>query len=79
MGETILIIVGLFFIQYKKQLVEAFSKHALPGFEKKTLKPVVDKIFKITDIQQAHLMMESNVNIGKIVVEVREESAKEEL
>ncbi|XP_028398466.1 quinone oxidoreductase PIG3-like [Dendronephthya gigantea] len=66
-------------LEYKKQLVEAFSKHALPGFEKGTLKPIVDKIFKITDIQQAHMMMESNMNIGKIVVEVREENAKEEL
>ena len=60
-------------------MVASFIQHALPSFATETLKPVVDKIFKMADIQQAHLMMESNKNIGKIVVEARKGNVKEEL
>lgn len=52
--------------------------NVLPHFETGILQPVVDTILEMKDIQKAHSMMESNQNIGKIVIEVRKDG-KEEL
>ena len=40
------------------------------GLENGTLKPVIDKVFDFDHIQQAHQYMESNQQLGKIVVSV---------
>jgi NADPH:quinone reductase-like Zn-dependent oxidoreductase len=38
------------------------------GFIDGRLKPVIDKVFDLDDIAQAHRYLESNVQLGKIVV-----------
>ena len=40
------------------------------GLRSGQLKPVVSKVFKLDDIQEAHRYLESNEQIGKIVVNV---------
>ena len=40
------------------------------GLEEGRLKPVIDKVFKFADIAEAHRYLESNQQVGKIVVEV---------
>ncbi|WP_078394465.1 NAD(P)H-quinone oxidoreductase [Shouchella patagoniensis] len=55
---------------YKAELTNEFAHVALPLFEKKTLQPVVDKIFPIEESTIAHEHMEANKNIGKIVLSV---------
>ncbi len=42
----------------------------LEGLKSKSLVPVIDRVFKFEDIQKAHEYMESNQQIGKIVVTV---------
>lgn len=42
----------------------------LEGLESGSLVPVIDRVFKLDDIQKAHEYMESNQQIGKIVVTV---------
>jgi len=42
----------------------------LPLFETKKLIPIIDKVFSFSQIQQAHEYMESNQQMGKIVVTV---------
>ena len=40
------------------------------GLKEGRLKPVIDKVFKFPDIAEAHRYLESNQQVGKIVVEV---------
>ncbi|WP_430789848.1 NAD(P)H-quinone oxidoreductase [Virgibacillus flavescens] len=55
---------------YKAELTQDFAKHALPLFNRKALKPVIDQIFSFTEVQDAHRKMESNKNIGKLILKV---------
>ena len=55
-------------LEEKIELVQNFTKRGLPLFESKKLRPVVDSVFDMTEVVQAHLYMESNQNFGKIVV-----------
>ncbi len=57
-------------LTYKEALVKAFADKYLGRFEEETIKPVVDSVFKLADIAQAHRYMEANKNTGKIVIEL---------
>ncbi|CAH3187506.1 unnamed protein product, partial [Porites lobata] len=57
-------------LPYKKELVEEFSNRIVPQFANGTLKTIVDSVFTIDEIQLAHKRMESNENIGKIVLQI---------
>ncbi|WP_226037564.1 NAD(P)H-quinone oxidoreductase [Aquibacillus saliphilus] len=58
--------------QYKADLTRDFAQRALPLFEQNKLKPVIDQVYLLQDIQKAHTRMESNQNIGKIILKVDE-------
>nr|XP_002732164.1 PREDICTED: quinone oxidoreductase PIG3-like [Saccoglossus kowalevskii] len=63
-------------LQYKTALVKEFSENALPYFNVGSthqLKTVIDTVFPLQDIGRAHQYMEDNKNIGKIVIQVRDE------
>lgn len=68
-------------LQYKAELVRAFSERALPHFETSNstgaLKPVIDSVFSLHDIAKAHQHMEVNGNSGKIIVSVAESTLQE--
>ncbi|XP_047466204.1 quinone oxidoreductase PIG3-like [Mugil cephalus] len=59
-------------LQYKADLVKAFSHRVLPYFSDQpaSLRPVVDSTFSLEDIADAHRHMEANSNVGKIVINV---------
>ena len=42
----------------------------IPLFESGVLKPVIDSRFALDDIVEAHRRMDSNANVGKIVLRV---------
>ena len=53
--------------------MKAFSERALPFFadpDRPALRPVIDSMFDLQDIGEAHKHMEANGNKGKIVVRV---------
>ncbi|MBI5904258.1 MAG: NAD(P)H-quinone oxidoreductase [Deltaproteobacteria bacterium] len=54
----------------KIALTRAFSEFATPRFADGRLVPVVDSVFDWTEVGKAHLRMESNANVGKIVLRV---------
>jgi putative PIG3 family NAD(P)H quinone oxidoreductase len=54
----------------KVALTEAFSDFALDRFADGRLQTVIDRVFDLQDAPEAHLYMESNANIGKIVLRV---------
>ncbi|WP_164667853.1 NAD(P)H-quinone oxidoreductase [Virgibacillus doumboii] len=56
--------------QYKADLTADFASNVLHLFKDEKIRPVVDRIFPFEQIQQAHEHMESNKNIGKIVLRV---------
>ncbi|XP_046903692.1 quinone oxidoreductase PIG3 isoform X2 [Hypomesus transpacificus] len=59
-------------LQYKADLVRAFSEGVLPSFSNQTssLRPVIDSTFDLEQIADAHRHMEANRNMGKIVIKV---------
>lgn len=61
------------FLQYKERLVKAFTEDVLPYFSGGTsphLQPLVDSVYPLHEIAEAHKIMEENKNIGKIVIEM---------
>ncbi|XP_076466810.1 quinone oxidoreductase PIG3-like [Babylonia areolata] len=69
-------------LAYKRDLVENFSRLAVPLFEAGVFKPIIHTVLSLDDIGKAHQMMESNLNTGKIILSVNEEeegSVKQEL
>ncbi|KAK7108611.1 quinone oxidoreductase PIG3-like [Littorina saxatilis] len=66
-------------LQYKEQLVQDFSRLALPLFENRTFRPVIHTLFPLAEIGRAHELMEDNLNTGKIILQVEESTGKEEL
>jgi putative PIG3 family NAD(P)H quinone oxidoreductase len=54
----------------KIALTRKFADFALPRFADGRLLPVVDTVFDWNDVSAAHERMESNVNVGKIVLRV---------
>jgi putative PIG3 family NAD(P)H quinone oxidoreductase len=55
-------------LAYKIKLTEALAQFALPKFADGSLKPVIDCVFPWEQVSEAHLYMEANKNIGKIVL-----------
>ena len=58
-------------IEEKVALTRRFAAEMLPLFDDGTLKPVIDRRFSLDEIAEAHKLMESNANAGKIVIVVR--------
>jgi NADPH:quinone reductase-like Zn-dependent oxidoreductase len=56
--------------EYQGRLRDMLVKEALPGFVKGMFEVPIDKIFDWHDIREAHELMESNMNKGKIVCTV---------
>lgn len=56
----------------KIRLTQEFASFALPLFEEGKLKPIVDKVFPWEEASEAHRYMETNRNIGKIVLRISE-------
>lgn len=57
-------------IEEKIAVARAFEDRLLPLFEGESprLRPVVDKVFPLTAIADAHAVLEANANTGKVVV-----------
>ena len=60
----------IFEITQNNQYLQEAKDYLLPLFEDKRLLPVIDKEFEFNDIQLAHEYMESNQQVGKIIVNV---------
>ena len=66
------------YLQYKSELVASFSEKALPGFANGTFQTIIDTTLSGLDkIGEAHTLMESNKNTGKIVLKVADERHEE--
>ncbi len=57
-------------IERKIALAQRFASEVLPLFDRGSLRPIVDSRFAFDDIADAHRHMESDANVGKILVDV---------
>jgi len=62
-------------LSYKAALAQEFTERIVPQFANGKLRSIVDSVFPMDEVQQAHKRMEANENIGKIVIQI---SSKEE-
>lgn len=54
----------------KAEIVAEFTKRALPKFADRSIVPLIEKVFPIDQIKEAHGMMEEDKHFGKIVLKI---------
>jgi NADPH:quinone reductase-like Zn-dependent oxidoreductase len=54
----------------KTALSRAFAEFALPRFERGELRPVIDSVYPLDQVAEAHRHVEANRNAGKVVLRV---------
>jgi len=54
----------------KAEIVAEFTRRALPKFADRTIVPIIEKVFTIDEVVEAHRMMEEDKHFGKIVLKV---------
>ena len=57
-------------VEEKATATRLFAKHVVPLLAEGLVKPVIDRVYPLTDVREAHFRMESNENFGKIVLKV---------
>ncbi|MBW2186755.1 MAG: NAD(P)H-quinone oxidoreductase [Deltaproteobacteria bacterium] len=56
----------------KGDIIAEFTRRALPKFADRTIVPIIEKVFTIDEVVQAHQMMEEDQHFGKIVMKIGE-------
>lgn len=57
-------------LEYKIGLTKDLQTHCMPHFASGKLKPIIDSIIPWTEVVQGHQRMESNLNTGKIILQI---------
>jgi len=55
----------------KGEIVAEFTRRALPKFADRTIVPIIEKVFTIDQVVEAHRMMEADQHFGKIVLRIQ--------
>ena len=58
-------------IDEKIAITQRFVDRWLPELKRGILKPVIDSVFPLSEVRQAHTYMEANRNFGKIILKVK--------
>ncbi|OQY25231.1 MAG: NADPH:quinone oxidoreductase [Desulfobacteraceae bacterium 4572_35.2] len=56
----------------KGDIIAEFTQRALPKFADRSIVPIIEKVFTIDEVVQAHQMMEEDQHFGKIVMKIGE-------
>jgi putative PIG3 family NAD(P)H quinone oxidoreductase len=56
----------------KIAMTQRFIRESLPLLASGHLKPVIDRVYDLASVSEAHRRMESNENVGKIILKVRD-------
>jgi putative PIG3 family NAD(P)H quinone oxidoreductase len=59
-------------VKDKAAIVAEFTRTALPKFADRTIVPIIEKVFPIGQVVEAHRMMEADQHFGKIVLQIAE-------
>jgi putative PIG3 family NAD(P)H quinone oxidoreductase len=55
----------------KGDIVAEFTRRAIPKFADRTIVPIIEKVFTIDQVADAHRMMEADQHFGKIVLRIQ--------
>ncbi|NTV50650.1 MAG: NAD(P)H-quinone oxidoreductase [Geobacteraceae bacterium] len=55
----------------KAEIVAEFTRRALPKFADRSIVPIIEKVFSIDQVADAHRMMEEDKHFGKIVLKIQ--------
>jgi NADPH:quinone reductase-like Zn-dependent oxidoreductase len=55
-------------LEEKATATRLFAEQVVPLLAAGTIRPVVDRVYKLAEVREAHARMESNENFGKIVL-----------
>ncbi|OGU14867.1 MAG: NADPH:quinone oxidoreductase [Geobacteraceae bacterium GWC2_53_11] len=55
----------------KGEIVAEFTRRALPKFADRSIVPIIEKVFTIDQVADAHRMMEEDKHFGKIVLRIQ--------
>ena len=58
-------------VKDKGEIVAEFTRTALPKFADRTIVPIIEKVFTIDEVVEAHRMMEEDKHFGKIVLKIQ--------
>jgi len=58
-------------IEEKIAISQQFEAEVVPLFDSGALRPVIHSRLPLSSIAEAHMLMESNANIGKIMLDVQ--------
>lgn len=56
----------------KAEIVAEFTRRAMPKFADRTIVPIIEKVYSIDEVVEAHRMMEEDKHFGKIVLKISE-------
>jgi len=59
-------------VSEKGEIATEFVRRAMPKFADRTIVPIIEKVFPIDQVAEAHSMMEQDKHFGKIVLKVAE-------
>ncbi len=59
-------------VSEKGEVVEEFTRRALPKFADRSIVPIIEKVFPMEEVVAAHTMMEEDKHFGKIVLKISE-------
>jgi NADPH:quinone reductase len=57
-------------VRDKAEIVAEFTRTALPKFADRTIVPIIEKVFPLDQVVDAHRMMEEDKHFGKIVLRI---------
>jgi putative PIG3 family NAD(P)H quinone oxidoreductase len=57
-------------IEEKARATRLFAAHVLPLLAREVVRPVIDKVYRMDEVREAHERMESNESFGKIVLKI---------
>ncbi|MEQ1765346.1 MAG: zinc-binding dehydrogenase, partial [Pyrinomonadaceae bacterium] len=57
-------------IEEKAEATRAFVEHSMPDIGSGDITPVVDRVFGMADVREAHEYLESNKTFGKLVLQI---------
>ncbi|MCW8860168.1 MAG: zinc-binding dehydrogenase, partial [Deltaproteobacteria bacterium] len=53
-------------------IIAEFTRRALPKFADRSIVPIIERVFPLEQVVEAHKMMEEDKHFGKIVLKITE-------
>ncbi|HWS98784.1 MAG TPA: NAD(P)H-quinone oxidoreductase [Pyrinomonadaceae bacterium] len=57
-------------VEEKALATRRFAAHVVPLLEREAVRPVIDKVYSMDEVREAHERLESNASFGKIVLKI---------